>query len=128
MTSVSPAGAPGLRRRVLPRIWATLFACAVSVLLVVGQPAVVAQGVGTNSTSTNSSANVTTGFTSATANSTATAIGGNSTTTIVSSPTKSFTFDLGSASVAILGLVLLGLAAALALLARWTLPRTGGQR
>jgi len=73
---------------------ALLFAGALVVLLVAGQGAVHAQSTSTNSTTTG-------GFT-----------------------VRTGTFDLGSAAVAILVFVLLGLAAALVLIARWTSTRT----
>ena len=76
---------------------ALLFAGATVVLLVAGQGVVLAQSSSVNSTSTG-------GFT-----------------------VRPATFDLGSAAVAILVFVLLGLAAALVLIARWTSTRTTGR-
>lgn len=78
-----------------PRPLAMLFAGAIVVLLVAGQGVVLAQSPSVNSTTT------TGGFT-----------------------VRPATFDLGSAAVAILVFVLLGLAAALVLIARWTSTRT----
>jgi hypothetical protein len=72
---------------------ALLFAGAVILFLVAGQGAVHAQSTSTNSTTTG-------GF-----------------------GVRPATFDLGSAAVAILVFVLLGLAAALVLIARWTSTR-----
>lgn len=73
---------------------ALLLAGAAIVMLLAGQGLVNAQSSSTNSTTTG-------GFT-----------------------VRPATFDLGSAAVAILVFVLLGLAAALVLIARWTSTRT----
>ncbi|HME19661.1 MAG TPA: hypothetical protein VKF15_08000 [Nitrososphaerales archaeon] len=80
-----------------PRPLAMLFAGAIVVLLVAGQGVVHAQSSSVNSTTTTSTG----GFT-----------------------VRPATFDLGSAAVAILVFVLLGLAAALVLIARWTSTST----
>jgi hypothetical protein len=80
-----------------PRHLALLFAGATVILLVAGQGIVFAQSSSVNSTTTTSTG----GFT-----------------------VRPATFDLGSAAVAILVFVLLGLAAALVLIARWTSTRT----
>jgi hypothetical protein len=75
-----------------------LFACSAAVLLFSGPPAALGQ--------------------TAAGNSTQTATG--------STATLKPSFDLESAAVATLVLVLLGLAAALALLARWASPGNSG--